>query len=1378
GTYTLTFSYAKDSSADSGSDIGWFSGLSIAFPVASVDITATISSTGEVVVAQEPLTVVDLNDDGVCSIHEALVAAHDEFYEGGAAAGYATGMTQYGTSITKFWGTETFSAMYWINDAMGYSLDQALAAGDYLNAYTMADLEGYSDAYALFDSHSYAAEEGQAVNVTLNYWWGQNEDYTQNIFRPLTGAAIAVLDSEGHAVSEDVYTVTETGNGAYSIAFTEGGEYTLVATGRYAEGQWYPDGGVIVPAVAKVTYTVVPSATVSVIGQSEKNTILRVDGQLAVLSGLEVEGTASDEYGYTEPAGMENAVTALDALIELHAALYGDAFAADPTAYLQVNSAGTIQKIFGVETTMVLFHVNDLYPTYPDQPGTGSTVADTAIHDDDTVRFWRPYSDYDGMFDSYLTFDAASYDLYSDGEGSFEVEVMVKDALMGMQGWTPLSWEPAEDAMVCLMDQNDEIVTAAPVDEDGIAEIEFDDSMVTGQYYLVVGEYENMYEADSFSTPYAVVNVYATPAPADIAMTITDGEGNVPVALQTVTVSDVNHNYMLDVDDALYAVHEQFYEGGAAAGYATAQTQWGASISKLWGDDCGSYGYYLNNAACWSLADPIAAGDTLAAFVYQDSVGWSDVYAWFDEFGYTAAPQAPIDVMLSVVGWDENWNAVTQEFTGADIALYNMDMTAVDAAQYTAEEVGEGHYTLTLPAGTYYLIATAADRLTVPAVAKVTVTPSPENVYIATGDFLERIGAGEPGLTAGAEWVVLGLARSDRDIPLSYYSDYYDDAAAYVAAHINDAERLHRNKSTDNARMILALTAIGADVTDVAGHDLLAGLNEMSYLMRQGINGPIWALLAFDSGNYATPETGDVTREALVAQILSSRLADGGWALGGTVSDVDMTAMAIQSLAPYYETNADVKTAVDEALAWLSAHQNDDGGFSASGYQNAGPSSESTAQVIVALGALGLDADEDERFVKNGNSPVDALCTYFVSDDKYVGFAHTPDGTWDGMATEQAYYALVDYFRAENDRNSLYDMTDVTIVSVPVPEAAIEGDEMVVSWDAVTAEIPGSTITYAVEYRVGDEEWLVSDATADTTIAISELPMAGEYEVRVRLLVDGGAYLAGDAATCVYDPAFEVKADRGNDSEVIVSWLPIEGVDTYRIIWSPDGETWVKVGDFTGSSATLTGGKYGTVYQIMVMALNESGKTKAFAETSVRTHFSDVTDNTQFYYDPVYWAADNGITTGWADGTFRPWNTCNRAAVVTFLWRTAGCPEPTGEYTFSDPTGNADFDKAITWAVEQGITTGWADNTFRPWNTCNRAAIVTFLWRYAGKPAPAEGYEVTFTDMTGNADFDAAITWAASYGVATGNSATTFNPWGNCNRAATVTFLYRLTHLD
>lgn len=303
------------------------------------------------------------------------------------------------------------------------------------------------------------------------------------------------------------------------------------------------------------------------------------------------------------------------------------------------------------------------------------------------------------------------------------------------------------------------------------------------------------------------------------------------------------------------------------------------------------------------------------------------------------------------------------------------------------------------------------------------------SIYKTTGDYLAKLGT--PGVgSIGGEWMALGLARSGRTVP----EGYYDAVVKYVKDNIDSNGRLDKNKATENARIILALTAIGKDVTNVDGHDLLAGLNEMSYLSKQGINGAIFTLIALDSHNY-TP-AGDVTRDKLVQAILDAQISsDGGWSLDGKNADVDMTAMAIQALAAYYKSNSSAKKAVDKGLSWLSSVQQNDGGFTSWGAAN----SESCAQVIVALTALGIDPTKDSRFIKNGVSVLDALCSFAVNGG---GFKHLATETSaNGMATEQGFYALVAYYRLLNGQTSLYDMTDVKLEGVKAEEPVDDTDK-------------------------------------------------------------------------------------------------------------------------------------------------------------------------------------------------------------------------------------------------------------------------------------------------------------------------------------------------
>ena len=161
-----------------------------------------------------------------------------------------------------------------------------------------------------------------------------------------------------------------------------------------------------------------------------------------------------------------------------------------------------------------------------------------------------------------------------------------------------------------------------------------------------------------------------------------------------------------------------------------------------------------------------------------------------------------------------------------------------------------------------------------------------------------------------------------------------------------------------------------------------------------------------------------------------------------------------------------------------------------------------------------------------------------------------------------------------------------------------------------------------------------------------------------------------------------------------------------------------------------------------------------------------------FYLDSVLWAVENGITTGTSTVTFSPDEPCVRAQAVTFLWRAAGSPEPeTTVNPFVDVTEQDFYYKAVLWALEKGITNGVDATHFGPMLQCNRAQIVTFLWRSVGSPA-AEGSH-PFTDVEAGSFYEQAVLWASSNGIANGMTATSFGPNASCIRAQIVTFLYR-----
>lgn len=195
--------------------------------------------------------------------------------------------------------------------------------------------------------------------------------------------------------------------------------------------------------------------------------------------------------------------------------------------------------------------------------------------------------------------------------------------------------------------------------------------------------------------------------------------GQVVVAQKAVTVTDYNGNGGFDVDDALYAAHRAAYPGGASNGYASAEV----SITKLWGDTSGCFGYWLNNASCGSLGDAVEANDHLAAFVYQDGAYWSDSYSKFDSYTYSARTGESVSLTLENAGYDENWNTVFSPLAGASIAAYDSGFDRLSADSYTVTDNGNGTYSAVFSgAGTYYLAAYCDDPLIVPAVCQVTVT--------------------------------------------------------------------------------------------------------------------------------------------------------------------------------------------------------------------------------------------------------------------------------------------------------------------------------------------------------------------------------------------------------------------------------------------------------------------------------------------------------------------------------------------------------------------------------------------------------------------------------------------------------------------------------
>jgi|GEM_PF-5701264 len=301
----------------------------------------------------------------------------------------------------------------------------------------------------------------------------------------------------------------------------------------------------------------------------------------------------------------------------------------------------------------------------------------------------------------------------------------------------------------------------------------------------------------------------------------------------------------------------------------------------------------------------------------------------------------------------------------------------------------------------------------------------------------------------------------------------------------------------------------------------------------------------------------------------------------------------------------------------------------------------------------------------------------------------------------------------------------------------------------------------------GDEGWTMNDGTA--------IPASDPFAKNL----DGEAFLkvgtvriteVRSASAYVSDPTFSLVKEEGGAETRYEDSIVLN-------VKSTSSGDYQAYNAYTGKAADST----------MITAVDRKDMT--VPEDADSMAFEDVTDDSVYYFEPVRWAAYNKISTGRAQLTesgnriFDPMATCTRAEIVTFLWRMAGKPLPSSEICeFSDVSPNAYYYTAVQWAYERGITTGRSataedgSKIFDPDATCTRREIVTFLWRYAGKPQPRTTVS-TFTDVTEtDAYYYKAVLWAVERRITTGKASTnytTFDPTGLCTRGMTVTFLYR-----
>ncbi|MDR3314766.1 MAG: hypothetical protein LBS96_10000 [Oscillospiraceae bacterium] len=478
--------------------------------------------------------------------------------------------------------------------------------------------------------------------------------------------------------------------------------------------------------------------------------------------------------------------------------------------------------------------------------------------------------------------------------------------------------------------------------------------------------------------------------------------------------------------DAIVAAHE-FVFADALTDYLTVSGS--GMISNFMGDGAGNFVYLVNGelASVGAGSQALSDADTFALFALQDTDMWSDAYAWFAVDG-SKVTQLVADVdeeitltleCIPAIGWGSD-----RVYEAYDAQIVPVELTAgaglFGAPLATTDDDGEAVISFDAP-GTYYISATTGEY-DFPVMSPWLVVTIPDWEQ-ALADVQTYLATTLTAPTFGTEWVVLALARSGAAVPAGYYEGYYASVKDTLQKN-NGVLPGSGTRKTEYSRLILALSALGADVTDVAGYNLLTPLTVFNDVIAQGVNGAIYALLALDSNRWELPASSQTTRQKLVDYIVGEALPTGGFTWWDGL-DVDLTGMALQALAPYASQPA-VQTVIDASLTALSAAQLANGSYDSWGSE----SPEAVAQVVVALAALGIPAATDARFNQASGNLLSALLAFQLANG---GFKPGFEAAANAMTTEQAAYALAAYARFKSGENALFDMRDAPALLTEEP---------------------------------------------------------------------------------------------------------------------------------------------------------------------------------------------------------------------------------------------------------------------------------------------------------------------------------------------------------
>lgn len=902
-------------------------------------------------------------------------------------------------------------------------------------------------------------------------------------------------------------------------------------------------------------------------------------------------------------------------------------------------------------------------------------------------------------------------------------------------------------------------------------------------------------------------------------------QGELEIAHKAITVVDQNENGSFDIDDTLYATHKAFYDKGAS-GYSSYASEYGLSLKKLWGDESGAFGYYVNDASAWSLGDTVKNGDHVVAFVYKDSETWSDVYSFFDKSETTVKPEetgAEVDLTLSYKDWSS-----TCVLEGAAVTVNGETITDDEGNEVVTNS--EGKVIISFDAeGTYIVSAIKEDRNLVPPVCEVTVGDSetsggsenpgesekpidPEAPNIDK-DKEEKINAllhhiAASYVDSSYEWNIMEMAAYEDLFPDSQYKTGEKTKKEYIDKAIASLGEGHADDIT-YSKAIICLTALGIDaeklymVNSNEPISAVEGLNSVSH------SSSVWyapyIMAAYNQNSYSGTEESE---QDLIEAVLENQGEDGSWDEWGSVQS---TSNVIAGLSFYQGTDEKIEESIENAVAYLCGAQEPDGRFD-DGY---GPDANVAAMAVMGLCAAGVNPDTDARFIKDGVSALDALLSFALTDNS--GFGYNDNASINAYATEQAFRALL-AAKQMMETGKAFNIYDFSYNSGSLTPGRATGSGSGTKPSNPPEENDDITVDVTIRPDVG--YWMKNKyVTVDEGATV--------YHAFVKALEGSGITQEGAESGYVSSMTYKGKTLGEFTLGENAGWLykvngelPNVGLTSYKI---EDGDSilWYYTEDWTKDSAAGAGyrkdieeknqeaadkvndliNQIGTItrdsgeamkaareaydkltveqkklvenYDALLAAEDAYAVLMAEAaeDESIEMHFVDVAEGS-YYYDAVQWAVAKGITSGVTEDTFGPEWTCSRGQLVTFLWRMAGSPAPeTKTVPYMDVAEESYYSDAVLWAMENDIAKGTDGISFSPEMIVTRAQAVTFLWRAWGSPAPSG--KDSFGDVPETAYYHDAVLWAAENGITSGTGEGMFSPDASCQRGQIATFLYR-----